>query len=61
MKMKEFLCLCLNNAKSAGWFAHHNILKDAPNPGLFIRGFGTIGFPLREIDIQTIMEASRLR
>ena len=43
-EIKECLCLCLDNAKSAGLFARHDILKNAPNPGLFIRGFGTIGF-----------------
>jgi hypothetical protein len=32
-EIKECLCLCLDNAKSAGLFAHHDILKDAPNPG----------------------------
>jgi hypothetical protein len=57
--IKERFWVCLDNAKSAGLFAHHDILKDAPNPGLFIRGFGIIGFLLREIDIQTIMAASR--
>jgi hypothetical protein len=57
--IKEVLCDCLDNAKSAGTFAHYDTLKDAPNPGLFIKGFGAISLPLPEIDIQMIIAASR--
>lgn len=38
--------------------ACHDILPNAPNPGLTIKGFGTIGFPLSERDVTVIVAAS---
>ena len=38
--------------------ACHDILPNAPNLGLTINGFGTIGFPLSERDVAVIVAAS---
>ncbi|KAG4437128.1 hypothetical protein IFR05_007390 [Cadophora sp. M221] len=40
-------------------FCYHDLLKDAPNPGLFIKGFGPIAFPFLERDIDRIIKASK--
>lgn len=39
-------------------FSHQGILPNAPNPGLFIEGYGTVGFPLTEHDFGRIVAAS---
>ncbi|TGO37092.1 hypothetical protein BHYA_0106g00250 [Botrytis hyacinthi] len=39
-------------------FFHHGILPNAPNPGVSVHGYGTIGFPLTEHDFERIMAAS---
>ncbi|TGO63050.1 hypothetical protein BOTNAR_0105g00100 [Botryotinia narcissicola] len=41
-------------------FFHQGILPRAPNPGVSIHGYGTIGFPLTEHDFEKIMAASGL-
>ncbi|KAF4630215.1 hypothetical protein G7Y89_g7922 [Cudoniella acicularis] len=46
-KIKERLIECLESTKdSTGEFSYHEKLPNAPNPGLHIRGVGTIGFSL---------------
>jgi hypothetical protein len=39
-------------------FAHFDELENGPNPGLSIKGFGFIGFPLADHDIRSIIAAS---
>ncbi|KAL2074617.1 hypothetical protein VTL71DRAFT_8395 [Oculimacula yallundae] len=38
---------------------YHDALKDAPNPGLFVRVSGPVAFPFLERDIECIIEASQ--
>lgn len=57
-EIPEDLGSILDQLKSTCSFAHHEILKDAPNPELVIKGFGNIGFPLSERDINIIIAAS---
>lgn len=57
-EIKHRLKHTLDCIESAGLFAYHEQLKDAPNPGLHIEGAGTLAFPLSERDIQTIITAS---
>lgn len=44
--------------KTPNSFGFHEVLKDPPNPGLTIEGFGKISFPLSEYVVQRIVEAS---
>jgi len=60
--IKQRLHECLDNATSTtadSQFAYYAGLKYAPNPALRIRGYGSIGFPLSDQDIQKIITASR--
>lgn len=57
-EIRGLLCACLDAATSAGAFAHSDVLRNAPNPGLCINGLGSIGFPLADHDIQNIVAVS---
>jgi hypothetical protein len=48
MDIKLELCEIFDNIgdHSTGTFATSGILHDAPNPGLFVHGLGTVGLPL---------------
>jgi hypothetical protein len=48
MDLKLELCKIFDNISdhSTGTFATSGILRNAPNPGLFVHGLGTIGLPL---------------
>ena len=41
-------------------FFHQGVLPNAPNPGISIHGYGTIGFPLTEHDYERMKAASSL-
>jgi hypothetical protein len=57
-EIKEILGAQLDSINSAGLFACHEQLKDAPNPGISIEGAGTVSFPLTDRDIGTILSSS---
>ena len=49
---------CLGNLLSAGTFALFEHLPNPVNPGLYVKGVGTIGLPLSDRDAEAIKEAS---
>jgi hypothetical protein len=57
-EIQERLQLHLEAANIIESVAHHERLTDAPNPGLFIRGFGMFTFPLSEREVSVIKAAS---
>jgi hypothetical protein len=57
-KLIKDLDECLTNIQSDGSFALFEALNNAPNPGLYIKGSGTIGLPLSDHDAQAIISAS---
>lgn len=57
-ELRELLNRRLNGITSAGLFAYHEQLRDAPDPGLSIEGAKQISFPLTERDIRRIIAAS---
>lgn len=58
-QIKKMLGDHLRSATRPCKFCYHDLLKDAPNPGLFVKGFGPIAFPFLERDIDRIIEASK--
>ncbi|THV47111.1 hypothetical protein BGAL_0334g00080 [Botrytis galanthina] len=60
MKLKTNLRDHFDNISIGTAFSHQGILPNAPNPGIFLHGYGTIGFPLTEHDFERIMAASDL-
>jgi hypothetical protein len=45
--IKKTLLDCLDAVQTSGSFVCGEPLKDAPNPGLYLDGFGVMGFPPR--------------
>ncbi|KAF7896653.1 uncharacterized protein EAF01_009056 [Botrytis porri] len=58
VKLKTNLRKHFDNLGIGTSFSHKGILPNAPNPGISIHGYGTIGFPLTEHDFEKIMAAS---
>lgn len=56
--IKGRLLECLDAAASSGTFAFGEQLKNAPNPGLVLEGYGAISFPLDADNILMIKTAS---
>lgn len=56
LNLKSRLQLCLDQAKirRPGCLHWQQPLGYAPNPGLYVDGFGTIGLPLSERDVEGI-------
>lgn len=57
--LKEELLACLDAVNAAGTFASFYIRDEFPNPGLFIKGYGAIPFPLQSRDADAIAQMSR--
>jgi hypothetical protein len=60
MDIKLELCKIFDNISdhSTGTFATSGILYNAPNPGLFVHGLGTVGLPLTKGDAFELSKAS---
>ncbi|KAF7913348.1 uncharacterized protein EAE98_011573 [Botrytis deweyae] len=58
VKLKTNLRDHFDNISIGTTFSHQGILPNAPNPGIFLHDYGTIGFPLTEHDFERIMAAS---
>ncbi|KAF5867807.1 uncharacterized protein Bfra_007005 [Botrytis fragariae] len=61
VKLKTNLRGHFDNIGIGTSFSHQGIFPNAPNPGIFLHGYGTIGFPLTEHDFERIMAASDLK
>jgi hypothetical protein len=49
---------CLGRLQSAGTFALFEHLPNPVNPGLYVKGLGSVGLPLSDRDAKAIKEAS---
>jgi hypothetical protein len=60
MDIKLELCKTFDNIgdHSTGTFATSGILHNAPNPGLFVHGLGTVGLPLTKGGASELSKAS---
>ncbi|TGO13692.1 hypothetical protein BTUL_0065g00500 [Botrytis tulipae] len=58
VKLKTNLRDHFDNIGIGTTFFHQGILPNAPNPGIFLHDYGTIGFPLTEHDFERIIAAS---
>lgn len=56
--IKERLKEYLEGITSSGAFAYGQEYKNAPDPGLFIEGYGKIGFPLNSHDLEILVAAT---
>ena len=43
--------------KTTGRFSHHKVLKEPPNPGLYLKSYGSIGFPFSDHDVEKLVKA----
>ncbi|PVH88952.1 hypothetical protein DL98DRAFT_159588 [Cadophora sp. DSE1049] len=59
-QIKKMLGDHLRSATRPCRICYHEVLTDAPNPGLYITSFGRISFPFLERDIDMIIDASNL-
>lgn len=59
-RIKDTIFDCLYAANNSGAFACGQALKDAPNPGLYIEGVGSIRVPLEADDLEMVKEACRM-
>ena len=60
MDIKLKLCEIFDNINnhSTGTFATSGVLHNAPNPGLFVHGLGTVGLPLTKGNAFELSKAS---
>jgi hypothetical protein len=56
--LKTDLQAYIENVETAGSFALFKSVNQAPNPGLYIKGAGTIGLPLSDRDAEALIKAS---
>lgn len=58
-QIKKMLGDHLRSATRPCKICFHELLKDAPNPGLVVKGSGPIAFPFLQRDIDLIIQASK--